>query len=848
MSTTADLDRYVPGDVLARVEREAGSWASLDATLVFVDLSGFTALSERLAAQGRVGAEELTGVLSRVFGDMLDLVANRGGALLKYGGDALLLVFEGPDHAGQAASAAAEMRSALRTASEIPTSVGRMSLRMSVGIHSGEILLFAAGGSHTELIVAGPAATMVNRMEGTADAGEIVVSSTTKALLPPSAVGRGKGDGWLLRWRKGHVDPCGVPAFHGHAPQSPERFIPTQLRNHLSAGEPEPEHRLGTVVFVEVLDVDTYIAKHGPAAMAETLADLVEEVTTIADDEGVTFLATDVDAGAFKIILVAGVPRTAVDEDGRALRAARRIADVTTPLGIKIGVNHGHVFSGEIGTHHRSTYTIMGDTVNLAARLMAAASRGEILASPGVVDASRTVFATEEIEPFHVKGKEKPVRAFRVGSEIGTRERVIDAEGPFVGRVEERERLTALFEQLTSGSGSSVQVVGPTGIGKTRLVNEVVAEFGTDPFEVRAEPYGAANPYRPFRDPVRALLGVERGPNEAMEIDLLEGIRAAAPKLLPFAPLVADIAHIEMEPTEATRSIDGRFRAQRTADVFVDLLVASASKPLVVVAEDAHWADAASRGLIDRLAEAVEDHPWLVIVTSREPDGRDRALVLSPLDRAECISFVHDMTETAPLRPDVVDAIAERSGGNPLFLTELVEIAKETGDVSSLPTSLDEVIGSQVDGLEPLPRRVLQYVSVLGRSFRTAVARDLIATQGIRLDDATRRTLEGFLEEDGPDRLQFRHALVRDIAYEGLSYRKRRELHLRAAALVRRVAGNDPESFADILRSGFLSTIRSDLLDLPNPRGQCLMFDRQQEVAEIARQTGGFDTEHVSRP
>ena len=151
-----DLRRYVP-----RIASEWDSetpWQELDGTLVFIDMSGFTNLSERLAAFGCIGAEELTDVLNDIFGAMLDVAAARGGSLPKFGGDALLLLFLGPRHAEHACSAAVEMRAALRAATGQRTLAGRLALRMSIGVHSGPVQVFQAGSSHTELVVAGPAA------------------------------------------------------------------------------------------------------------------------------------------------------------------------------------------------------------------------------------------------------------------------------------------------------------------------------------------------------------------------------------------------------------------------------------------------------------------------------------------------------------------------------------------------------------------------------------------------------------------------------------------------------------------------------------------------------------------
>jgi hypothetical protein len=163
-----------------------------------------------------------------------------------------------------------------------------------------------------------------------------------------------------------------------------------------------------------------------------------------ADAEAVTFLATDIDADGGKIILASGVPTARDDDEGRALRVARTIMDAPHRLRLRIGIHRGHVFSGEIGTTFRATYTVMGDTVNLAARLMAAAGENEIYASPAVLDRSRTLFETRTLEPFAVKGKAEPVQAFAVGAELGSRPVMNNDEFTFVGRDEELEQLGAI--------------------------------------------------------------------------------------------------------------------------------------------------------------------------------------------------------------------------------------------------------------------------------------------------------------------------------------------------------------------------------------------------------------------
>ncbi|MEN8237644.1 MAG: adenylate/guanylate cyclase domain-containing protein [Actinomycetota bacterium] len=800
------LERFVARPAAAWSEGEDAQWKPVPGTLCFVDISGFTSLSERLAARGRVGAEELTEVLNRVFGSMLDLARVRKGELLKYGGDALLLLFEGEDHAVQAASAAVELRAALRKAVEIPTSVGRMALRMSVGIHTGEVHLFNVGGTHSELIVAGPAASMVTHMEEIASAGEIVISSTTRNLLPEGSATVPRGEGWLLRWRKPRLEPCGAAEVVTVEEGSIARSIPTALRSYLSTNRLDAEHKLAAIAFVEFVGVDDLLALEGADSVCAALGELIDTVTAAADDESVTFLATDVDENGGKIILVSGVPSTRIDESGRVLRVARRIADIQTPFGLKIGLNRGHVFAGEIGTDYRSTFTVMGDTVNLAARLMAAAPVGAIYATVNVVEGSQTVFEATPLDPMSVKGRVEPVRAAMVGDETGTRASDRSASLPFTGRREEFDVVVSRLQDVKKGRGGTVSITGSTGVGKTRLVDEALSHIGTDVYvvEVRAEPYGAASSYRPFRDEVRRILSVERGANDAMSDALLSTLRQVAPSFLPYAPLIGDVAQIDVPETPETRKIDPQFRRTRGVDTIVELLASWTDEPLVIVAEDLHWADPASLALLERLDREAEERSWLVISTSREEleDQRGAAVSLAPLDQSTTEELVYSATEAAPLLPDAVAAVIERSGGNPLFVQELLRIIGETGDIATLPTSLDGVVGSQIDALDPAARRALRYVSVLGRSFRTSIARGLLATQGVELTDSVRETLDGFLDDDGADRLRFRHALVRDVAYEGLPFRRRRDLHIRSGTLIHE-GSQDDDAILDVLSLHF---------------------------------------------
>jgi class 3 adenylate cyclase/tetratricopeptide (TPR) repeat protein len=806
------LAPYVPRLVLEWDLDAAGArWRALEATCCFVDISGFTALSERLARRGRIGAEELTEVLNHVFSRMLEVAYAKGGALLKFGGDALLLAFTGDDHATMAARGAVAMRAALREARTLPTSVGRVNLRMSVGIHSGTFHLMRVGVSHHELLIIGPDATATTRMEQTADAGEIVISSETADRLPAGAVGDAKGDGRLLRWR--HV----VDGGPGPIPPRPVSSaavgacVPAALRPRLAQRGGESEHRLASVAFIKFQGVDDLLASDGPDRTAAALDTVVRTVQDAADSESVTFLASDIDANGGKVILITGVPVTLEDDEGRLLRAARRIAEAPHPLPIRIGVNRGHVFAGDIGTAYRRTFTVMGDTVNLAARLMAAAKPGDILATAGVLDRARTQFATDALGPFQVKGKSEPVQAFRVGRAGGSRP---DSFGtlPFRGRDKESATLLNALRSATAGRGCTVLVDAERGVGKTRLTTEFAtfAPAGRVLW-LQGEPHCVGVPYQPLRTPLRAVLGIDARDREDAGRQLLAALAKLDGDLLPFAPLLAAVVEADVPSTPESDAVAEEFVRSRIADQVVSALDAACPTPLVIVAEDAHWFDDTTSDICSRLSAAAGSRPWLICVTRRPeavggftPSDPETRLPLALLTDDVARELVEAAMETAPLRPHERDAVVARAGGNPLFLEELLRIVGAT-DVESLPDTLGAVAMREIDALATIPRRVLRLASVLGRSFDRRLLGQLLVAESVGTGADPLADLRAQLVPDGDgEQIRFRHALLQEAAYQSLPFRQRLELHRKAGEALERDTA-DPDAVAPLLSLHFLS-------------------------------------------
>jgi class 3 adenylate cyclase/tetratricopeptide (TPR) repeat protein len=812
---TAEILRpYVPRLTIRWLaECPDATYRVVEGSMVFVDISGFTKMSERLARHGKVGAEEVTDVLDAVFAKLLSVAYGEDGSLLKFGGDALLLWFVGEGHAIRAATAAHGMRATLRSIGKLDTTAGKVVLRMSVGVNSGDFQFFLVGESHRELIVTGPAASRTVDMESTATAGEILVSADTAAALPSKALGQPKGEGILLRsgpsalaFSKDQIEiPIGSIDIAG--------CIPLSLREHLLSGVTEAEHRTATVAFVHFDGVDGLMAERGPDVVADGLQELVAIVQRAVENNGVTFLGSDIDHDGGKIILTAGVPLAHGDDEGRMLLTLRTVLDAETAIPVRIGVNRGPVFTGNIGPPYRRTYTVMGDAVNLAARVMSMAVASQILSTGPVLDTSSVAFNALALEPFMVKGKKDPVHAYMVGHATGSKPESSVFEFPLIGRDAEMDTFRRALLELREDRGSLIELVGNAGMGKTRLLNEFRAEATDLPQLMSAcELYESSVPYLPIRRLLRLLLGHTHGQDAtAAAARLEEDVRGRAPELLPWLPLLGIVADLPVPMTPEVSDLDEEFRKAKLEEVTTEYLARVITEPTLVVIEDAHWMDAGSSDLLRVIAGRISELPWLICVSRRDEEtgfvmteaARCTSLRLTPLGDDALGELIGIATEDAPFPPHAVHELSDRSGGNPLFLQELVQSARTAGTVEGLPDSIDGMVTAEIDRLDPTDRRVLRYASVLGVSFDGLLLTALLEAEHAPIGRTAFPRLVQFIHDEGNGRYRFRHALMRDSAYEGLPYRTRKKLHARAGTAILAAAGDDDHEQAELLSMHF---------------------------------------------
>jgi class 3 adenylate cyclase/tetratricopeptide (TPR) repeat protein len=669
---------------------------------------------------------------------------------------------------------------------------------MASGLVTGPCHFFLLGRHHRELIVCGPSASRTLELEDRAEAGEVLVSPrTAEALVGLVAEAR---DGCFL------LDRAAAPGEHPSPDPDPEddaapvppELVPPLLRLPIEEDAVESEHRHATAAFVKFSGTDSLV--DDPTAAESLLAELADVVSAETHEREVTWLESDIDVNGGKLYLVAGAPVSGGDDEERMLRTVRAIVDAHAGPPIAVGVNRGRVVAGPIGSERRRTYAVMGDTVNLAARLTARAEKGEILASGDVLQRSRARFETTSRQ-FLMKGKSRPVTGYSVGAPSGEAQDEAPLL-PLVGREQELSVLREALEAARTRQSRAVELVGDAGAGKSRLLEELVSgAAGFQVLRARCEPYSASTPFAPFTTLLRPLVGIlPDEPADAAGAKLTTFVQSVMPDLAQWLPLLALPFGAEVAPTPEVDEIEPAFRRDRLHDVLDGFLMRLLLMPTAILVEDTHWLDDASQLVLGKLAQP-GPRPWLVVAT-RRPSGAPvggTILELEPLAADEARRLALLAAGDTPIPEAELEALTERAAGNALFIREL---AVSPGGGGELPETVESLLTSRIDTLHPSDRLLLRHASVIGPSFGLDLLEEILPEEGG--DPERWGRLADFVDWDGPSRLRFRHDLVHAAAYDGLSFARRREIHALVGAAIER-RSFDASLDAEVLSLHFLA-------------------------------------------
>jgi len=611
-------------------------------------------------------------------------------------------------------------------------------------------------------------------------------------------------------------------------------FAADLLAGHVSVTAPSEEtaiseRRRAALMVTLVSDYDSLIERMAPAE-AERLVARVRDlaVGAVRRHGGIVNQAI-----GEEIVCVFGVPAAHDDDELRAVRAAlelharvRELAGGVDAIQIQTGLHIGSVVAQRLGDGPRR-YAIVGALPAVASRLAASACPDEIVLSPDCQRLVSPFVLTAACPPVVLDSDAPPVTPFRVTGETDVETRLEESERsgltPYVGRHADLGLLEGFVERARRSDGRVVEIVGEAGLGKSRLLHELrermSASGGVAALKGRCRAFGDVAPYGPFIEIMRGALRLERR--------VVVGSRALVERICAIDPSlessVAVYLHLLSSPSQShplPRHLQGEHLQSALVDAIAGLLtVLSRQSTLVVLLEDWHWADSGSREVLARMREIAPMERLLIIVTTR-PDSvavdarreHGPTLTLEPLDFEASGTIIEAVLGAGHVSNSLVQRVFERTGGNPFFLEQVCRALVEQGAVSvqngeavvegglqtlSLPDTVQAVIRSRLDNLEPCAREVVRVAAAFGREFDHALLTEVLGTD-VDLASAINRLTASGLIGQSPERprlgYRFTHALAQEVSYESLLAHQRKSIH---EAIGRAIERHDAERLDD---------------------------------------------------
>jgi predicted ATPase/class 3 adenylate cyclase len=783
---------------------------------LFLDLSGFTAMTETLMQHGPPGAEALAAVMQSLFGVLLEYVYTRGGFVARTAGDAFTALFplaeDDPDDAPARALAAAwEMQHYVAAHPQQPTSFGEFAVRARIGLSLGEVgwgIVRSADGRRAAYYFQGSAIDGCAKAEHAAESGEIVLDAGLLSSLGAMAAFEPAGSHYRLVGT-----PANLPAAMTVDPPAPDpqvmkAFFPQALIEQQPAGE----FRHIVSLFISL-----------PTIRNEAqLATFMSTVFEMQDRYGGLLSTLDFGDKGSNLLLFWGAPVTLENDAERALDFILDLQSFTS-IPINAGVTYSLAHAGFLGSQYLDEYNCYGRGINLAARLMTSAPRGEIWVTEAVRRLARAHFDFDPAGEMAFKGFAARQPVFLLLERKEQREAIFS--GRLVGRQAELETLAAWIEPLWQGKSPGVLVLwGEAGIGKSRLVYE----FMQSPAFVQHPVLWAVcqtseilrASFNPFRYWLRGYLEQSEGQTERLNKRNFNRVMdALLAEITGRDPTLADEldrtrtflgALVDLHwPDSLYEQLDPQARYQNTLLAIIYLLQAeSLRRPVMLLLEDAQWLDEDTRNFLPRLQRALncddcQVYPLGLLSTAR-PDERTTLLgeglhyqeiSLASLESGELSALARDTLE-GEASPQLLALLAERAEGNPLFAGQILRYLLDQGLLeyhdeawapapglaqAPLPTDIGAVMVARLDRLAGEVRHVVQSAAILGREFELLLLRRMLL-EDERLDgkvaDAHQAAIWSPLDEY---RYLFHHALLREAAYRMQVGAQRRSLHEAAA-------------------------------------------------------------------
>ncbi|MCB8984256.1 MAG: AAA family ATPase [Ardenticatenaceae bacterium] len=812
---------------------------------LFADISGFTPLTAVLAQElgPHRGAEELTRQLNLVFADLIAQVHHYQGNVIGFSGDAITCWFDEAEVAAAAGPATNVADLALACALELQQVMARIEsvrtprgtiipLALKVALAAGPARRFLVGDPELYVIevLAGATLDQMAAGEKHASQGEVVVTAEfVSRLSSPPVIGE---------WRHAHAGQrFAVIRALAQPVSSAARLVtstigdevarqwllpPVAARLQQSSGDFLAELRTAVVMFLGFSGIDY----DNDDAAGEKLDAFVCRTQAILNYyEGFLVQLTMGDKGSY-LYIAFGAPIAHENDAVRAAAAAMELRSLPAQFPflqpVRIGISQGLTHSGAYGGFVRRTYAVMGNEVNISARLMTTAVPGQILISARVAEDVKSGYELEALPPVHLKGLKQPMPVWELHQRqttlpLAQRQTAV----PMIGRAAERQQLADALDRLKDGRSGALLIEGQAGIGKSRLVQELLAMV--EPQTALAlfgsgDAIEQSTPYHAWRPIFEQLFYPEREEPQAADFWLAETKRRLDPSLHDLLPLLQVIFPIDLPETELTANLTGEARRDNTQRLLIQLLETAVDQPLILVLEDAHWLDSASWTLLRRVQRQLQP---LLLVLALRPFAKNETFPAFYADLAELPATLRIELDVLPfaaveelvchslgvrqLPTAVSKLIHTKAEGHPFFSEELAYALRDAGliliengecrlaanvsdfEALNFPNTIQGVITSRIDRLSPPQQLTVKVASVIGRIFAFSLLRGIypVSTGAAELrqhlEDLERLDITPIETPDPNLAYIFKHLVTQEVVYNLMTFAQRQQLHRRTA-------------------------------------------------------------------
>lgn len=826
------LHTYIPQDRLRALSHGETLPNRTTGSALFADISGFTPLTETLTRElgPRRGIEELTHRVNTVYDALIAEIEKYGGSVISFAGDAITCWFDG-DRGQRAVSAALGLQKEMDTFPE---------LGLKVGVTTGPARRFVVGEPSIQVLdaLAGHTVARLAMAEHLARKGEVVVDEATAVALAHTLT--------IQEWRSenneapfaviAQLNPVATPFPPASMPSFDiETIRPWILpaifeREQTGLGDFLTELRPATALFLRFTGIDY----DNDEQAGEKLSALIRHVQIVLRSYEGTLMDLNIgDKGSY-LYIAFGVPIAHEDDARRSVQSALELQCMVLELhfqeepflqSMEIGISSGMMRTGAYGGTTRRTYGALGDETNLAARLMSKAAPGETLISKAVQKQISTDFAFKAYPPIPIKGKEGLIPVFGVTS-LHAHRAIRLGEPPYalpmMGRQTELALISEKLQLVLQGKGQIIGIIAEAGMGKSRLVTEVIRmanQQGFAGYGGACESSGTNTPYLVWKPIWQAFFDINPTIPSRQQIQHLESeIKVRAPLRLKAVPLLSLLLDVPIEDNAFTRSLEPKDRRNVLTAVLEDCLrSAAAIEPLLFVLEDLHWIDAVSHDLLETLCRISINLPICFVLAYRPPEAihlqaprvenlsHFTHLTLNQLAPAEVEQLITAKlnhlfpTYTGTLSPALITELTTRAEGNPFYIEELLNYIRDRGlnpyDETTLyslelPTSLHALILSRIDRLSETQKVMLKTASIIGRMFSLTWLYGyypaLGAVERVKADlgELAQLDLTPFDKPEPELAYLFKHIVTHEVAYESLTYATRAQLHEQLAQFI----------------------------------------------------------------